>query len=91
MDVLPSYQEATTRIDWIQLVAPYVQSPDFHSLCLVSRRFWRIFAPNLWVNLLQAVRCRGLDPSDGKYFCTRLIAYAVEELSASGKNGVADF
>ncbi|UNI24580.1 hypothetical protein JDV02_010315 [Purpureocillium takamizusanense] len=64
MASLPSYQEAMAKPDWLLLVAPYVQFDDYHSLCLVSRRSWRIFAPCLWADLLRAVRRAGLDPGD---------------------------
>ncbi|POR34582.1 Leucine rich repeat domain containing protein [Tolypocladium paradoxum] len=64
MDSLPSYQEATTRPDWLGLVAPYVQFADYRSLCLVSRRSWLLFAPRLWADLFAAVRLSGLDPGD---------------------------
>ncbi|KAI6780820.1 uncharacterized protein J7T54_007299 [Emericellopsis cladophorae] len=62
--LLPSYAEATTRPDWVPVIAPYVDFPDYHSLCLVSRRFWAIFAPRLWRDLLISVRRAGVDPSD---------------------------
>ncbi|KAK4248592.1 hypothetical protein C7999DRAFT_40216 [Corynascus novoguineensis] len=45
---LPSYQDATTRPDWLALVAPYMRVRDYTRLCLVSRRFYRQFAPPLW-------------------------------------------
>ncbi|UKZ81881.1 hypothetical protein TrVFT333_009657 [Trichoderma virens FT-333] len=48
MDVLPTYQQATTRPDWLQLAAPYIAFADYPSLCRVSRRFWSVFAPRLW-------------------------------------------
>lgn len=67
METLPSYQAATTRIDWLAVVAPYVRFADYYALCLVDHRSWRIFAPRLWVNILRAVRRRGLNPSDGKW------------------------
>ena len=63
---LPSYEEATTRQDWLELVAPYVSFRDYCSLSLVNSRFWHIFAPRLWENPLRTVRLAGLDPSDGK-------------------------
>lgn len=64
MDALPSYHEATTRLDWLAFVAPYIQFSELSSLCLVSRRFWKALAPLLWADLLTAVRQTGLDPSD---------------------------
>jgi hypothetical protein len=63
---LPSYEEATTAPDWLELVASYVSFSDYRRLSLVSRRFWTIFAPRLWENPLKAVRLLGLDPSDGE-------------------------
>lgn len=63
---LPSYQEATTRLDWLQVAAPYTDPADYYSLCFVNRHFWSVFAPRLWVDILRMVRLRGLDPSDGK-------------------------
>ncbi|KAJ3493739.1 hypothetical protein NLG97_g4544 [Lecanicillium saksenae] len=64
MTALPSYQEATTRADWLQVVSPYIQFTDYHALCLVNRHFWKIFAPRLWVDILATVRRRGLHPDD---------------------------
>ncbi|VUC20609.1 unnamed protein product [Clonostachys rosea] len=64
MDALPSYHEATTRLDWLDFVAPYIQFSELSSLCLVSRRFWKALAPLLWADLLTAVSQTGLDPSD---------------------------
>ncbi|KAI8255732.1 hypothetical protein K4K58_005429 [Colletotrichum sp. SAR11_239] len=61
---LPSYQDAVSRLDWLELVAPYVEYKDFSSLCSVSRHFYAIFAPRLWNDPLVAVRRLGLDPSD---------------------------
>lgn len=67
MASLPSYREATAKLDWLCLVAPYVAFPDYAALCLVSRRFWHVFAPRLWENLFRSVRLAGLDPSDGEW------------------------
>ncbi|KAJ0269807.1 hypothetical protein COL940_012169 [Colletotrichum noveboracense] len=61
---LPSYQDAVSRLDWLELVAPYVEYKDFSSLCSVSTHFYAIFAPRLWNDPLVAVRRLGLDPSD---------------------------
>ncbi|KAL1838201.1 hypothetical protein VTJ49DRAFT_2958 [Mycothermus thermophilus] len=44
----PTYHEATTRPDWLTLVAPYVPLRDYARLCRVSQRFYREFAPRLW-------------------------------------------
>jgi hypothetical protein len=57
----PSYREATERQDWLPLVAPYISLRDHASLCLVSRRFYRHFAPRLWndpVAVLRVLRPR---------------------------------
>ncbi|KAH8714186.1 hypothetical protein BGZ61DRAFT_207511 [Ilyonectria robusta] len=62
--VLPSYREATARQDWLHLVASFVALPDYPALCLVDRRFWHVFAPRLWFNVLLAVRQAGLQSGD---------------------------
>ncbi|KAI9170927.1 Leucine rich repeat domain containing protein [Paramyrothecium foliicola] len=61
---LPSYEEATARLDWLDLVAPYVRFADYRALCLVSSHLWRVFAPRLWRDPLWSVRQFGLDPGD---------------------------
>ncbi|EHK48787.1 hypothetical protein TRIATDRAFT_158152 [Trichoderma atroviride IMI 206040] len=48
VDVLPSYQQATSRGDWLRLAAPYVAFTDYPALCCVNRRFWSVFAPRIW-------------------------------------------
>ncbi|KAM3466949.1 hypothetical protein MY5147_008915 [Beauveria neobassiana] len=64
MPSLPSYQEATTRADWLQVVSSYIHTSDYHALCLVNRHFWNLFAPLLWIDILATVRRRGLKPDD---------------------------
>ncbi|KAK1712003.1 LOW QUALITY PROTEIN: hypothetical protein BDP67DRAFT_544855 [Colletotrichum lupini] len=64
MATLPSYQDAVSKLDWLELVAPYVADKDFTSLCSVNKRFYAVFAPRLWNDPLVAVRRLGLDPSD---------------------------
>ncbi|KAM0285835.1 hypothetical protein ACHAQH_001298 [Verticillium albo-atrum] len=59
----PSYQDATRRLDWLALVAPYVAVTDFPHLCSVNRHFCNVFAPRLWNDPLRTVRALGLDPS----------------------------
>jgi hypothetical protein len=66
MASLPSYDEAISRLDWLALVAPYVSIRDYANLCLVSHRFYKLFAPRLWMDPLRMVRFLGLDPGDGK-------------------------
>ncbi|KAK5660655.1 hypothetical protein OQA88_12019 [Cercophora sp. LCS_1] len=52
----PSYEEATTRADWLAIVAPYVWPQSYISLCLVSRRFHSQFAPRLWNDPVAIIR-----------------------------------
>jgi hypothetical protein len=65
MASLPSYEDAVSRLDWLELVVRYVSVRDFRSLCLVNTHFYRVFAPRLWNDPLRARRVIGLDPSDG--------------------------
>lgn len=58
---LPSYQDATTRPDWLELVAPYVPVREYARLCLVSKRFYHQFAPRLWNDPLTALSILGRD------------------------------
>ncbi|KAK4460591.1 hypothetical protein QBC42DRAFT_347861 [Cladorrhinum samala] len=44
----PSYQDATRRQDWLELVAPYIPISEYWDLCQVSKRFHAEFAPRLW-------------------------------------------
>lgn len=67
MAELPSYQDAVSRLDWLGLVAPYVEDKDVAQLCSVNRRFYAVFAPRLWNDPLVAIRRLGLDPSDGTF------------------------
>lgn len=66
MDVLPSYQDATKRLDWLVLVAPYVRVRDYARLCRVSRRFYSHFAPRLWNDPVQVARSLGICRDDGE-------------------------
>ncbi|KAK1460090.1 hypothetical protein CMEL01_03089 [Colletotrichum melonis] len=70
MATLPSYQDAVSKLDWLELVAPYVADKDFTSLCSVNKRFYAVFAPRLWNDPLVAVRRLGLDPSNGMFVST---------------------
>ncbi|POS73496.1 hypothetical protein DHEL01_v208108 [Diaporthe helianthi] len=56
MEQLPSYQDATGKKQWLELVAPYVDASDYQSLCCVSRKFHRLFAPRAWKDPLAVVR-----------------------------------
>ncbi|CCF33543.1 hypothetical protein CH063_05711 [Colletotrichum higginsianum] len=64
MTSLPSYQDAVSRLDWLELVAPCIEDKDVTSLCSVNRRFYAVFAPRLWNDPLVAIRRLGLHPSD---------------------------
>ncbi|KAK4122564.1 hypothetical protein N657DRAFT_620440 [Parathielavia appendiculata] len=46
--LLPSYEDATTSPDWLDLVAPYIPIQQYASLCVVSKRFYHQFARRLW-------------------------------------------
>ncbi|KXH68039.1 hypothetical protein CSAL01_10372 [Colletotrichum salicis] len=70
MAMLPSYQDAVSKLDWLELVAPYVADKDFASLCSVNTRFHAVFTPRLWNDPLVTVRRLGLDPSDGMFVST---------------------
>ncbi|KAK0626946.1 hypothetical protein B0T14DRAFT_562812 [Immersiella caudata] len=52
----PSYTEATQRADWLRLVAPCIPPRYYANLCLVSRRFYRQFAPLLWNDPIAVAR-----------------------------------
>jgi hypothetical protein len=67
MASLPSYEDATSRLDWLELVAPYVPVRDLGRLCSVNRRFYRVFAPRLWNDPLPMVRTLGLQQSNGEH------------------------
>ncbi|KAI1128498.1 hypothetical protein F5Y10DRAFT_240519 [Nemania abortiva] len=73
MDVLPSYSEATSRLDWLSLVAPHIPASSWPSCCLTDRRFYNHFAPRLWRDPLVAVRLLGLDPNDDLAWYRRFI------------------
>ncbi|RDA84813.1 hypothetical protein CP532_3170, partial [Ophiocordyceps camponoti-leonardi (nom. inval.)] len=61
----PSYLEAVSKPDWLLLAMPYIRHRDLASLCRVDGRFWRVFAPRIWRDLLGFVRRVGrLDPAD---------------------------
>ncbi|KAI1751160.1 hypothetical protein F4782DRAFT_531680 [Xylaria castorea] len=73
MDILPSYGEATTRLDWLSLIAPYIPASVWTSCCLVDRRFYDRFAPLLWRDPLVTVRQLGLHPNDDLAWYKRFI------------------
>lgn len=52
----PSYEEAIRQKDWAEVVAPYINTRDYASLCRVSQRFYAIFAVRLWKDPLVTIR-----------------------------------
>lgn len=70
---LPSYQDATRRPDWLELVASHVPIGEYARLCLVSRRFYHQFAPRLWNDPLAAAGMLGRD--NGQSLPTRSFFY----------------
>ncbi|KAI3327846.1 hypothetical protein HD806DRAFT_531182 [Xylariaceae sp. AK1471] len=73
MDILPSYSEATSRLDWLSLVAPFVPASSWTPCCLVDRRFYNHFAPRLWQDPLVTARQLGLHPNDDLAWYRRFI------------------
>ncbi|KAI1811516.1 hypothetical protein GGS20DRAFT_579015 [Poronia punctata] len=73
MDVLPSYREATSKLDWLSLVAPWIPASSWVSCCLVNRRFYQYFAPRLWQDPLVTIRLLGLHPNDDVAWYRRFI------------------
>lgn len=67
MEQLPSYQDATGKKQWLELVVPYIDHSDYQSLCCVSRQFHGIFAPRAWKDPLAVVRTLNRDTAYGEY------------------------
>ncbi|KAJ4405817.1 hypothetical protein N0V85_004607 [Neurospora sp. IMI 360204] len=47
---LPTYQEATSTVDWLELAGPSISIRDYARLCRVSRHFYHYFLPRLWTD-----------------------------------------
>ncbi|KAI1762579.1 hypothetical protein GGR53DRAFT_501212 [Hypoxylon sp. FL1150] len=73
MEALPSYEEAVTNPDWLHLVATYVPVANWPRCCLVDKRFYREFAPQLWQDPLVTVRKLGLHPNDDLAWYRRFV------------------
>ncbi|OTA57909.1 hypothetical protein K449DRAFT_415924 [Hypoxylon sp. EC38] len=73
MDILPSYEQAVSSPDWLDLVAGYVLVVDWPRCCLVDRRFYSRFAPRLWQDPLVTIRRLGLHPNDDLAWYRRFI------------------
>lgn len=71
MDALPSYEDAISSPDWLDLVAVYIPVVDWLRCCLVDRRFYGQFAPRLWQDPLVTIRHLGLHPNDGMSYAER--------------------
>ncbi|KAI1106398.1 hypothetical protein F4804DRAFT_42121 [Jackrogersella minutella] len=73
MEILPSYEDAISGPDWLDLVAAYVPVVDWPRCCLVDQKFHRRFAPRLWQDPLVTVRRLGLHPNDDLAWYRRFI------------------
>ncbi|OTA96631.1 hypothetical protein M434DRAFT_392569 [Hypoxylon sp. CO27-5] len=73
MDILPSYEQAVSSPDWLDLVAGDVPVVDWPRCCLVDRRFYSRFAPRLWQDPLVTIRRLGLHPNDDLAWYRRFI------------------
>ncbi|KAI0200653.1 hypothetical protein F4808DRAFT_460754 [Astrocystis sublimbata] len=73
MENPPSYSAATTRLDWLSIVAAYIPASCWTCCCLVDRRFYHHFAPRLWQDPLVTVRQLGLHPNDDLAWYRRFI------------------
>lgn len=67
MEQLPSYQDATGKKQWLELVVPYIDPSDYQSLCCVSRQFHSHFAPRAWKDPLAVVRTLNRDTAYGEH------------------------
>ena len=74
---LPSYQEATKRPDWLELVALHVPIQEYARLCLVSKRFYHQFAPRLWNDPLVVAGMHRGDKGQSSDSPTPIVARAV--------------
>ncbi|KAH8125748.1 hypothetical protein FP744_10002432 [Trichoderma asperellum] len=83
VDVLPSYQQATSRGDWLPLAAPYIAFTDYPALCCVNRRFWSVFAPRIWRDPRMASGCLGWrEDSDAIPWWIAFIDHKLSKLTA---------
>ncbi|KAI0384706.1 hypothetical protein F5Y04DRAFT_247629 [Hypomontagnella monticulosa] len=73
METLPSYEDAISSPDWLDLVAAYIPIVDWPKCCLVDRRFYGQFTPRLWQDPLVTIRQLGLHPNDDLAWNRRFI------------------
>lgn len=65
MELPPSYEAATSRQDWLEIAAPYVDVRDYANLCLVSKRLHSQFARRLWKDPIHSVGALRLSLPEG--------------------------
>ncbi|KAI0885081.1 uncharacterized protein GGS22DRAFT_138521 [Annulohypoxylon maeteangense] len=73
MEILPSYEDAISNPDWLDLVAEYVPVIYWSRCCLVDHRFYYRFAPRLWQDPLVTIRRLGMHPNDDLAWYRRFI------------------
>ncbi|KAH6613305.1 hypothetical protein F5144DRAFT_587268 [Chaetomium tenue] len=86
---LPSYQDAITRPDWLEFVAPYIPPRDYPRLCLVSQRFYHQFAPRLWNDPFAIVGL--LNPDCDPKWLLRFVNHAVSVRTATLSNFIRSY
>ncbi|EGO57130.1 hypothetical protein NEUTE1DRAFT_147570 [Neurospora tetrasperma FGSC 2508] len=90
---LPSYQEATRTLDWLELVGPSISIRDYARLCRVSRHFCDYFLPRLWTDPF--AMCYALDEPtdrlDGRIPRTELFTQTVPNARLSTRSLVFAF
>ncbi|KAK3392265.1 hypothetical protein B0T20DRAFT_472122 [Sordaria brevicollis] len=60
-ETIPTYEEATRPVDWLQLAGPFISIQDYARLCRVSRHFCDYFLPRLWADPFAI--CYALEPN----------------------------
>ncbi|KAG6360233.1 hypothetical protein INS49_011289 [Diaporthe citri] len=82
MEQLPSYQDATGKKQWLELVAPYIDPSDYQSLCCVSRQFHSLFAPRAWKDPLAVVRTLSRDTAYDYQWYSKFLS-RIQDIDAS--------
>ncbi|KAK3344625.1 hypothetical protein B0H65DRAFT_548415 [Neurospora tetraspora] len=89
---LPTYQEATRTVDWLELAGPSISIRDYARLCRVSRHFCDYFLPRLWTDPFAI--CYALEPTtrlDGETPRTELFLRTVPDTRLSTRSLVFAF
>ncbi|KAM0249179.1 hypothetical protein ACHAQJ_009159 [Trichoderma viride] len=82
-DILPTYQQAVSRGDWVQLAAPYIAFTDYPALCCVSRHFWSVFAPRIWRDPYTSSKLLGWsEESDTISWWVAFVAHKLDKFTA---------